>query len=86
MTKEKEDSAGWIYLVDKRGDRHPVIRLTEEDIIKIQDQIKALTEVNIPGKVYFKTQEIVGFSRMYDRTMNFCEFGLRKPPELEVKK
>ncbi len=86
MTKEKEDSAGWIYLVDTRGDRHPVIRITNEEIIKIQDQIKAATEVDIPGKVYFKPMQIVGLSRMYDRTMNFCEFGLRKPPELEVKK
>lgn len=86
MTKEKEDSAGWIYLVDKRGDRHPVMRLTEEDIIKIQDQIKAVNAVDIPGKVYFYPEQIIGFSSMYDRNAHFCEFGLRKPPELKVSK
>lgn len=87
MTTEGEKKTRqWVYLVDTRGERYPVLRVTDEDIKTMQTQIKESRDVEIAGKVFFKSGFIVGLSLLYDQLFKVCAIGLRGSSHNESEK
>ncbi len=63
-----------------------MLRVTEEEIKTIQNQIRERKDIDLPGKVYFQAGFIIGVSNIYDQIFKIGEIGLRGSSHPEATK